>query len=99
MALAFPTAYPARLSGNVRTPQPRPGEQAGGARRTLYNQSILDFAMEDAQQLNNRVGVNDQLAPGANPMALFTGSRREVHSAIGPARRRLTAPLSLILAE
>jgi hypothetical protein len=29
-------------------------------RRERYNQSILDFVMEDAQTLMNRVGVNDQ---------------------------------------
>jgi hypothetical protein len=33
---------------------------ANRARRERYNQSILDFVMEDANQLNNRLGVNDQ---------------------------------------
>jgi len=33
---------------------------ANRARRERYNQSVLDFVLEDANQLNNRLGVNDQ---------------------------------------
>jgi hypothetical protein len=33
---------------------------AARARRERYDQSVLDFVMEDASQLNNRLGVNDQ---------------------------------------
>ncbi|WP_165224197.1 DUF1552 domain-containing protein [Aquisphaera insulae] len=58
--------------------------QAGseGERRKddLYRKSILDFALEDAQQLRNRVGMNDR-----RKLDEYLSSLREVEKRIGRA--------------
>jgi Protein of unknown function (DUF1552) len=51
-----PRAVFDRLFGGINAAE----SDQNRVRREQYNQSILDFVMEDAQTLMNRVGVNDQ---------------------------------------
>lgn len=77
-----PVAVFDRLFGNGRAPD----ESAAAARRKQDRLSVLDFALEDARQLQRRLGANDQ-----RKLDEYLFAVRDVEKRIGGARKLRTA--------
>jgi len=72
-----------RLFGNDN----RPEQTAARARRDMYNQSILDFVREDANDLSRRLGMTDR-----RKLDEYLTSIREIERRIEHARRMANQP-------
>jgi hypothetical protein len=65
----------------------QPGAAGEKEKRDLYQKSVIDFALDDAQQLRGRLGMNDR-----RKLDEYLTSVREVEKRIGSSETKLADP-------